>query len=234
MRIYKITNTVNGKVYVGQTVQTLERRWALHKHQAKHRNRPLYRSIRKYGIQHFVVELLEELSPGSSQQILDEKERFWIAHLNAMVPSGYNLTSGGDGKSFLSEETKARISQAKLGKSRSPETVEAMRLGAMGNTHKRGKKLSDASKARISASQLGRKNSEETKARKADAHRGEKAYNAKKVQCLETGMIYPSTGEAARQTGLQQSSISAVCLGKRKSTGGLCFRFVTDKAPEIV
>lgn len=226
MTIYKITNTVNGKVYVGQTVQKLRMRWALHKHQSLNRNRPLYRAMRKYGISKFIIEELEVFPTGTNKERFDVREVFWIKELNSMAPNGYNLTSGGNGKFFLSKETKARISQSKVGIPRSPETVEKMRRAALGNTNRRGAILSESTRAKISQSQIGRKDSDETKNKKRLAHIGERAYNSKKVQCVQTGIVYPSTGDAARSLGLQQTSISAVCLGKRKSTGKLTFKFI--------
>jgi group I intron endonuclease len=227
MIIYKITNAVNGKIYVGQTVQDPRRRWALHKYESKHRqDRPLYRSMRKHGLDKFVMEVLEVPPLDSPKTLLDSREVYWIKELNSMSPNGYNLTSGGDGKFYLSEETKARISQSKLGIPRSEATKEACRIGSTGNTNKRGKRLSAASKLRIGASQLGRKASEQTKEKMRNAKVGAKAYNAKKVLCIETGLVYGSAGEAARHLGVQQTSISAVCLGKRRSTGKLTFKFV--------
>lgn len=227
MVIYKITNKINGKVYVGQTVQSPGRRWALHKHQYSVRlDRPLYRSMHKHGFGNFVMEVLETLPNDAPLEVLNAREQFWVAELKSMVPTGYNLTNGGHGKHYVAEETKARISASKIGKPRSPETIEKMRLGAMGNTSKRGSKLSAESRARISQVQLGRKISEETKAKMVAAHLSRKIYNAKPVQCIETGEVFKSTGDAARALGLQQTSISAICRGIRKSTGGRTFKFL--------
>lgn len=220
-----ILNSVNKKMYIGQTVQDLDRRWALHKHQSMHRNRPLYRSMRKYGVNKFTIHILECPPLSCSQEHLNERERYWIKKLNTLAPHGYNLTTGGDGKFYLAEETKIRISQSKLGKPRSDATKEACRLGSLGNTNKRGKKVSDEGRQRISEAGKGRKASEYTKNRMRDAHSGANAYNSRKVVCIETGEIFNSSGEAARALNLIQSSISAVCLGKRKTTGGLTFKF---------
>ena len=61
--IYKITNKVNGKAYVGKTTDTVQVRWKEHLKDFKRKrcaNRPLYRAIRKYGIDAFNVETIEE------------------------------------------------------------------------------------------------------------------------------------------------------------------------------
>lgn len=58
-------------------------------------------------------------------------------------------------------------------------------------------------------------------------HRDNKTYSAgKPVRCVETGQIFDSTREAARQLDLHQSSISAICRGERKTTGGYHFEFI--------
>lgn len=220
-------NSVNGKIYVGQTVQPLNKRWALHKHQSLKRNRPLYRAMRKYGLSNFSIDIIEELPDSTNQELLNQKECEWIVKLNSMVPQGYNLTSGGDGKYYLSAETKARISTSKQGHQVSEETRKKISETLTGRPGvRRGAIHTDEAKAKISQAGMGRTASDATKQRMKEAHKGAKAYNAKRVQCVETGIVYGSTGEAARELKLQQTSISSVCLGKRKSTGGLTFRFV--------
>lgn len=72
--IYVITNQVNGKQYVGQTSNTIERRFKQHisvaKTNKKNRNSPIYHAMRKYGIENFVISELEECN----QEELDERE----------------------------------------------------------------------------------------------------------------------------------------------------------------
>ena len=61
--IYKITNDVNGKVYIGKTLNTVVSRWKEHCHDKDRRNmenRPLYRAMNKYGLEHFSIETIEE------------------------------------------------------------------------------------------------------------------------------------------------------------------------------
>lgn len=90
-KIYKITNKVNGKVYIGQTRYTLEFRWKQHIH--KKDNTYFHNAIKKYGPDNFQIELLEECPV----EILDSREVFYIAKYNSFK-DGYNLTIGGDGK----------------------------------------------------------------------------------------------------------------------------------------
>ena len=89
--IYKITNKVNGMSYIGQTRYTVEFRWRQHQH--KKDNTYLHNSIRKYGIENFTVETLEECSV----EELNSKEIYYIAKYNTFN-EGYNLTIGGEGR----------------------------------------------------------------------------------------------------------------------------------------
>lgn len=90
--IYKITNRVNGKVYIGQTRFTVEHRFKQHvkNYNVEHRTQPLYMAFAKYGVENFQVETLEECSVDK----LDEREIFWIAKYDSFK-HGYNATLGG-------------------------------------------------------------------------------------------------------------------------------------------
>ena len=94
--IYKIVNDINNKIYVGKTLETIEKRFKEHIDDSKRgrdANRPLYRAMNKYGIEHFWVEQLEECS----YEIVNERETYWIKKLDSFS-NGYNATLGGDGK----------------------------------------------------------------------------------------------------------------------------------------
>ena len=115
MFIYKITNTVTGKFYVGQTKRKLQVRLNSHFYEASKRkyNMLLHRSIRKHGIESFKIELLEECT----KEDVYEKERFWIKTLNCIQPFGYNQHEGGKGGCLNpSEELRQKLREAKLGK----------------------------------------------------------------------------------------------------------------------
>ena len=92
--IYKITNKVNGKSYIGQTRYTVEFRWRQHIH--KKDNTYFHNAIRKYGIENFTVETLEQCE----YKDLNSREIFYIAKYNTFN-SGYNMTIGGDGNRRL-------------------------------------------------------------------------------------------------------------------------------------
>lgn len=91
--IYKFTNKINNKIYIGQTTQTLEQR--VNKHlQSLDDNTYFHRSLKKYGINNFNIETIEESIPLSE---LDNREIYWIKYYNSYYTSGkgYNLTKGG-------------------------------------------------------------------------------------------------------------------------------------------
>lgn len=104
MFIYKITNKVNGKIYIGQTSSSLEIRWRGHKDRSKTKcNYPLYRSIRKYGIENFHIELLQ--SCNSREELLN-LEIDYIKKLNSLAPNGYNLCLSAGGNSLKTIKSK--------------------------------------------------------------------------------------------------------------------------------
>lgn len=92
--IYKITNKVNGKSYIGQTRYTVEFRWRQHQH--KKDNTYFHNAIHKYGVENFIVETIEECNV----EDLNSKEIFYIAKYDTFN-NGYNLTIGGDGNRRL-------------------------------------------------------------------------------------------------------------------------------------
>lgn len=97
--IYCITNTVNGKQYVGKTSTSLNQRFAEHKRKHKYRSMaaiPLYRAMLKYGLEAFKCEELEVVE----DSLLSDREIYWISKLNTFGKNGYNATKGGDGSTL--------------------------------------------------------------------------------------------------------------------------------------
>lgn len=91
--IYKIINTCNDKVYIGQTLQSLESRWNSHLvdcRSSSKQHRPLYQAMNELGIENFSIQLIEETDNPN------ERETFWIHYFNSKN-NGYNATLGGQG-----------------------------------------------------------------------------------------------------------------------------------------
>lgn len=107
--IYKITNDINDKIYIGQTKFSIEKRWEEHIHHSKYnknKNYPLYLAIRKYGEEHFHIELLEKCLECE----LDAREKYWISYYNSFE-KGYNATMGGRCGQHLPEELTNQIKE---------------------------------------------------------------------------------------------------------------------------
>lgn len=94
--IYKIENKINGKIYIGQSIN-IERRWSEHKSRSlsetynKDYNMKIYKAIRKYGLNNFKLSIIEECS----EDKLKDKEIYWINYYNSMDSDfGYNTDNG--------------------------------------------------------------------------------------------------------------------------------------------
>lgn len=179
--IYIATNKANGKQYVGLTKHFKRR---LREHLRAERDNAFHGAIRKYGVNGFVFS---EICSAFDFEAACDLERMFIKQHGTMVPTGYNLTSGGEGVSgvFTSEETKEKISQANSGRKHSEEHKEKNRKAQLGH------KVSEETKEKIRQAQLGlkhseerreknrqinlgRKHSEETKKKMSQAHLGRK------------------------------------------------------------
>mgnify|MGYP003391915007 CR=1 FL=1 len=109
--IYLITNTANGKLYVGQTKQSLRDRLSQHKSSSKKFQLPLHRAFRKYGLDSFTVVEIEQCS---SLVELNQAETKWITYYSSNTRDlGYNCTSGGEKEFECSSTTKLLISEAR-------------------------------------------------------------------------------------------------------------------------
>jgi len=177
--IYKVTNLINGKIYIGQTTMTLEKRWINHCGHSgglcrTGRLNYLGNAIRKYGKNNFSIEIIDT---ASNCDELDSKEIQWIAKLHSTNRSiGYNITAGGagwrapegyvnpkKGKFKHSAEAKAKISAALKGtftdKQRAAMQRKLSRPGYVSPC--KGIPIKPETRAKISATQKGRKVSPE-------------------------------------------------------------------------
>ena len=114
--IYKITNKINGKSYIGQTTN-YQRRFREHRNKGygEEPNKPLYNAFDKYGIDNFDFEVIEDLTEN-----YNEREKYWIQYYNTLLPNGYNIEPGGEEpplnigeNSPYAEHTKQQIEEIK-------------------------------------------------------------------------------------------------------------------------
>lgn len=99
--IYKITNNINNKEYIGQTIRDPSIRFKEH---IKKQKFALGGAIKKYGIDNFQLEILKKINCDSKEELinkLNELEIKYISKYNTNVPFGYNITKGGKQTSIL-------------------------------------------------------------------------------------------------------------------------------------
>lgn len=149
MYVYLITNLINNKKYVGQTLTTLKKRFARHcwASTTNAKKMPISTAIGKYSKENFIIELLCECS---STDELNEKELYYAQLYNTFSPNGYNLKAGGRKTFYVSDETKNKISIGNMGKTRSDETKRKLSISHLGNipSDETRQKLSDANKGK--------------------------------------------------------------------------------------
>ena len=125
--VYKITNKITNKIYIGITNQGSGARYRHHWYEARTgESAPIHRSMKKYGEENFTLEIIDF---ADTYEELKEKEKYYIKLYNSMDRTiGYNLTEGGDGTfgRLHSEETKEKIRQKAIGRKASEETKKKM------------------------------------------------------------------------------------------------------------
>lgn len=166
MFVYKITNSVNGKVYIGITTKSVRSRWKAHLCNAfvKNVNYYLYKAMRKYGKEAFSIETIHEAE--SLVDLLEAEKRFITECNSYATANGYNQTLGGEGVFGLKWK---------------PEALENMRmrvkawLSVPENHPMYGKKHSDESRRKMSESARNRPQvSEETRLKLSIVNTGRK------------------------------------------------------------
>jgi len=144
MFVYLVTNLIDGKMYVGKTEKPISVRWRTHLKNAKQpkcRQEYLYRAIRKHGSENFSVQQLAE---ATSVENLNQFEKLWILVLGTLSPTGYNMTTGGEGVSGTPEVCE-KIRIKALGRPKSEAQRKATSLLF------KGKPKSAAQRAKIAA-----------------------------------------------------------------------------------
>ena len=137
MWIYKITNIINNKPYIGQTIRPVEQRFHRHINDALNNilDTHFARAIRKYGKENFIIETIDI---ASTQEELNQKEQYWIQYYDA-INNGYNETDaiskcgGNTYRSKTNDEMniiKDKIRQTKLG-SKNPMAKKVKRINVI-------------------------------------------------------------------------------------------------------
>lgn len=199
--IYRITNKINNKIYIGATTNKINERWNYHMGCVRRNvQRPLYKAINKYGKENFIIE---QIDTAIDEAELSNKEIHYIKQYNSFIgwknSQGYNCTEGGQdffklshkecerrsirmmGKK-LSEETKRKISETKKKNPWVPtqEYRELQRKLSTGRFH------TPETTAKIVAKTTGMKRTDEQKEKMRQAALGRKRSELSKIKTGET------------------------------------------------
>ena len=190
--VYKITNTVNQKSYIGISIYEPET-GRIQKHLSGYGNRVISRAVKKYSREVFVYKILED---NVFPELLPDLEVEYIKQYQTVVPLGYNLTHGGEGSGIPSEESRRKMSESRKGKKR-PD-LQGKKTWMFGKTHSAEtlQKMSEAKKGKKTW-MFGKTHSEESKRKNSEAHKG-----------LHVGEKHPMFGKTHSQESRRKMSES--------------------------
>lgn len=228
-KIYKHTNQINGKVYIGLTNQKLDRRFRKNGKGYKYCSY-FYNAIKKYGWENFSHELLlDNLS--KEEACLKEKE-FILKYKSKNDLYGYNLTEGGEGV---------------CGRKHTPEEIARYRIANAGKNNpnygnkwseEQKKSLSEYKKAHPSLYWLGKKRDKETCRKISETRKRlgiqSRTKNIKATKVIKMDLqgkelkLYDLIIDAAKENNVARQSIGKCCLGKRKTAGGYRWKYANN------
>lgn len=215
--VYKHTNKINQKVYIGITCTSVHRRWSngrgyLTKKDGAFCQPAMANAILKYGWDNFEHEIIaEKLLEEEANKM--EKELIEKYHSNNKN-FGYNIKDGG-GNGKCSEETKRKMSQSQMGHKCSEETKKKISQSNMGKKH------SDSAKEKLSNSHS------KIKENIQQEYWDYEKYNQIPCRCIETNVCYPSIQNAAHNVGSYNSNIVKCLRGERQRAGGYHWEQIT-------
>jgi group I intron endonuclease len=195
--VYRVTNTLNGKVYIGKTTVPLLRRWTQHVSSAKKGvNSRLYNAIRKYGVKSFDMQVIDTTTNSGE---LSRLEQDWIIRLNSRNPDiGYNITPGGDGAGAGPDNPNYGKPGPNRGRKFPPEFGEKI------SKAKKGNKVSEQARQNIIRGLTGRIPTEATREKLAQG----------KLGALNPSWKKPHSAAWKRQNGKRfRDRVWVSCLG---------------------
>lgn len=206
--IYKIENNINHKLYIGQTIFTIDKRWSEHIQASKNGNTKLYKAIQKYGINNFTISEIEQVENDQ----LNEREIYWIQYYNSFK-NGYNMTLGGEGihtidHNHILELWNEGLSVNEIKAITSYSTRIVPHLLSEGVTHEE-------------IQFRGHKNTSQKHKIKV------KQYNLA-GELLKT---YDSIIDASNDTNIDSSRISSACKRNNYSAGNFLWQYENDNFP---
>lgn len=230
MIIYKITNNVTGKLYIGQTTQSLHGRFKDHCREDKHKTTQsyLHRAIHKYGKENFSIEEIDSASTLEGLNILEEH---YIAKFNSLSPNGYNLEKGGQVKE-MHPDTKRKISETLKGR----PIKNRWTKGFQGKHSEETKqKISQALKGRpVNNRWTGGNGAARSPAQLEALRKGRTGVqNHKAIYVVETGEVFPAINVASAKLNIHRTILSALLkTGQKHKKTGFTFKFVDNGRKE--
>ncbi len=214
--IYKATNKINGKSYIGQTIKPFDKRKYQHLFNSKHKPTMYFPwALRKYGYNNFEWIILETINIEDKQKfinILNNREQHFVKYFNTFK-NGYNMTLGGKGTNgyICSLSTRKKIGKANKGRIVSEETREKIRQSTLGEKHwAYGLKISSTQKIKCSINARWK------------GITGENNPFSKEYIIITDTKIFSILGlsQFSRENNLSHSHMSSVATGNRKHHKG--------------
>lgn len=242
--IYKITNLINNKCYIGQTSNFRKRK---REHIAGDYNSLIYQAICKYGINSFTFEILAECS----DNLIDAMEVHTIKYYNSIAPNGYNLESGGSVHKTHNEITKKKISDKNKGKKFGPHSQEWKDKIAKINEERKklnppkekvkkdphwrkGRKLSEATKRKMSESSKHIKLSPEHIEKLRRLNTGKIMSQEIKDKIAKTLKGRPSPKKGIKMTDAQRQKLSLAHKGHKPTQESINKRLQTMRNKGLI
>ena len=197
--IYKIQNKINGKLYIGQTVQTINKRWSEHCHNSS-TCKILRSAILKYGKENFDVSVLHTLECDDKPTLRIELNRLETEEIEknrSLVPNGYNILKGGNTSPGRRWKTPPMI----------------------------GKKMTLESRRKISIANMGKKKGPKPLQSVIDGAKKRE----KPIRCNENGQEWSSIKECAEFFNVKTESIHRVLRGVRDHFHGMSFSYINPE-----
>lgn len=239
--IYKFTNKINGKIYIGESLNFKQR---MHGHVTRSRDENwtavISRAFRKHGFSNFEFEIIESYPHMSvTKDFLLEREAFYIKELDTMNPDiGYNRCPYGVntiGYKF-SEESRKKMSIARKKRVMKRESIEKSAAAIRGEKNwNYGKKMPEEHKKKMFEILTTREITDEERISKSLGHIKSENKPRKAIYQLDknTGEIihiWKSLSDAARSLGKKYiSDIASAALDSTKSAFGFKWKFLTDE-----
>jgi predicted GIY-YIG superfamily endonuclease len=225
--IYKITNTVNGKVYIGQSWNIQQR---IYDHRSKPRvhNEHLEYAIKKYGLHSFTFEILKSMLDTITQEELDIEEIEAIKQYKSLDRAyGYNIRAGGS-RGSNSTQTKQKMSIAQTGKKHSVDTIKKLSISQTRRYENPeeikklslahiGQKVSEETRKKYSAVQIGHIVSDATREKIRNALQGRVMSQGQRLKISQAKKGVAQSAELKEKRSMAMKAYYSSSIAREKT-----------------